>query len=246
MIKGLRHRRYVAISSVIADELKEYYGVPDDRIFLIPNGVNLTRFRPNAFEKVRVRSELGIPPTVKLLIFVGHEFERKGLAYAIRALSQLRDDVYLLVVGTGKQATYRKIVYDFGLDRRVIFLGGRNDLPSLYAAADALIFPTYYEAAPLVCMEAMASGLPLFSTRVGGVGDYLKEGRNGYFIDRNVESIVQQLQPVLSADHVIKTLSDGARATAEEYSWPRIAERYLELIEEVYRERCFETAGHLV
>ena len=238
MISGLRYRCYVAISSRVAEELRRLHHVPMSRIAVIPNGVNIERFHPNVGDRAGVRREFMIPDAAPLLLFVGHEFERKGLSTIIRAMARLRPDVYLLVVGNGISGPYRAMAQQAGIAAgHVIFAGGRQDLPRVYPAADAFVFPTYYEAFPLVCIEAMAAGLPLFATRVGGIEDYLKEGVNGSFITRDPEDLAAQLQPVLADPALRRRLSLGARATAEEYAWPKIAARYLDLLRSLQHER---------
>jgi UDP-glucose:(heptosyl)LPS alpha-1,3-glucosyltransferase len=238
MIGGLRFRRYVAVSARVVEELKTLYGVPDARIAVIPNGVNIDRFRPEAGDRAGVRREFAIPPDAPLLLFAGHEFERKGLAHIIAAMPKLGTDVHLLVVGAGNPGPYRAMAEQAGIaPGRVVFTGGRSDLPRLYPAADAFVFPTYYESFALVCMEAMASGLPLFATRVGGIEDYLADGLNGYFIERDPDDIAARLRPVLADPALRERLGRHARATAETYAWPHIARQYVDLLHALKRER---------
>ena len=230
-IGRLQFKRYVAISHRVKTELQELYGVPDDRIAIIPNGVNIDRFQTSRTERAVVRDEFRIPQAAPLLLFVGHEFERKGLAFVIQALAKLPAETHLLVVGNDNAAPYRAIAASSGIaPGRIAFTGARADLPRLYSAADLFVFPTYYEAFSLVCMEALASGLPVFATEVGGIEDYIVEGKNGGFFERNADSIADRLAPVLANPALRQRLAEGARATAESYAWPRIAQRYVDLL----------------
>ena len=243
MIGGLRFGRYVAVSDRVATELKELYGVPAHRIAVISNGVNIDRFRPDTTERAGVRQEFGIPVDAPLLMFTGHEFERKGLSYIIAAMAKLGPDVHLLVVGADNPAPYQAMAAQAGIaEGRVVFAGRRSDLPRLYPAADAFVFPTYYEAFGLVCMEAMAAGLPLFATRAGGIEEYLTDGVNGYFIDRDADDIANRLRPVLADRALWRRLSEGARTVAETYAWPKIAGQYLDLLLELKAERTATAA----
>ena len=230
-IGHLQFKRYVAISHRVKTELRELYGVPEDRIAIIPNGVNIDRFHTSRDERGAVRDEFGVPQDAPLLLFVGHEFERKGLAFVVQALAKLPAETHLLVVGNDNAAPYRAIAAAAGIaPGRIAFAGARADLPRLYAAADLFVFPTYYEAFSLVCMEALASGLPVFATEVGGIEDYVVEGQNGGFIERNADSIAARLAPVLADPALRQRLAEGARSTAENYAWPRIAQRYVDLL----------------
>jgi glycosyltransferase involved in cell wall biosynthesis len=237
MIGGLRFRRYVALSERVAQELQHYYRVPRNRIELIPNGVNLDRFTAEPHDRTATREELDIPADSPTLLFVGHEFERKGLAVAIDALAALDNkDAVLVVVGAGRMPPFKKQAENLGVGGRVLFMGPRQDLPRLYRMADAFVFPTIYEAFSLTCMEAMACGLPVFATAVGGIEDYLRDGVNGRVIIRDGPAIASALASVLNNPGTRQRLQDGALATAESYAWPKIAERYCSLLNQVSRE----------
>jgi UDP-glucose:(heptosyl)LPS alpha-1,3-glucosyltransferase len=237
MIGGLRFSRYVAVSNRIAGELSLYYGVPAARIAVIPNGINLGRFAPVQNARATVRGEFAIPSDAPLLLFVGHEFGRKGLAPIVSALSLLRPDVRLLVVGADDPTPYRKLAQAAGVSDRVTFAGPRGDLSTLYQASDAFVLPTAYESFSLVCMEAMACGLPVFATRVGGIEDYLVDGVNGHTITHEPADIATKLAALLDDPAGHERLRNGARATAQDFGWDRIARLYAELLEDVYRER---------
>jgi glycosyltransferase involved in cell wall biosynthesis len=237
MIGGLRFRRYVALSERVAQELHHYYQVPRNRIVLIPNGVNLDRFAAEPADRTATREALDIPADAPVLLFVGHEFERKGLGLAIAALAALSsEDAILVVVGAGRVPPFREQAASLSVGGRVLFLGPRQDLPRLYRMADAFVFPTTYESFSLTCMEAMACGLPVFATAVGGIEDYLRDGVNGRVIAGDGPAIASILTPVLKSPVVQRRLRAGALATAKNYAWPEIAGRYRVLLNEVLRE----------
>jgi glycosyltransferase involved in cell wall biosynthesis len=234
MLGGLRFSRYVALSRRVAAELHQYYGVPQDRIVLIPNGVNLERFSPTPDDRSSTRQELQLTKATTVLLFVGHEFERKGLIHAIAALAEPRmEDAVLIVAGSGKIPAFECHARRFGVERRVLFLGPRSDLPRLYRAADAFVFPTGYESFSLTCMEAMACGLPVFATAVGGIEDYLVDGVNGRVIVADGRVIAAALAPMLDDPTLRERYSEGALATARDHGWSRIAERYQALLDDV-------------
>ncbi|HEY6802590.1 MAG TPA: glycosyltransferase family 4 protein [Pyrinomonadaceae bacterium] len=237
MLGGLRYRRLIAISERVRTELKDFYNIPDDRIVTIPNGINLARFNPDkSSNSFKVRSSFGIPDDAKLILFVGSRFRIKGLKYAIEALAQMKTNAYLLVVGNDKPAQYKQLAEELGVNERVIFAGGRGDLPEIYPAADAFVLPTLYETFALVCLEAMASGLPVLASPVGGIEDYLIDGENGFHIRHDGQEIAQKLD-VLLADPALHTkIRQAGIETAANYSWEKIANQYLNLFVELKRE----------
>jgi glycosyltransferase involved in cell wall biosynthesis len=243
MIGGLHYRMFVAVSSRVTAELEQLYAVPPSRIRVISNGIDLARFSHSAESGNAIRREFNIPAGAKLLLFVGHEFHRKGLAHAIGALKRLGGDTHLLVVGSDNPAPYRKLAPE--LRDRVIFAGARSDLPALYSAADAFVLPTAYETFSLVCMEAMACGLPVFATAAGGIEEYLKDGRNGFQIRMDAEDIATKLAAAFADPALMNRLREGALATARSYSWDRVGQHYIELLKEIDAERRGEVARPL-
>lgn len=242
MIGGLRYRMFVAVSPRVSAELQALYAVPPSRIRVIPNGIDLKRFRPDPAAGRAVRQEFDIPADAKLLLFAGHEFRRKGLAYAVGALERLGADVWMLVVGSDNPAPYRKLAPTAA--GRLIFAGARSDMPALYAAADAFVLPTAYETFSLVCMEAMACAVPVFATPVGGIEDYLVDGLNGYQIAMDATTIATTIGRAFANPGLMGDLSRGAQATAANYGWDHIGSSYIELLMQVQaaKSRPAETA----
>lgn len=170
MLGGGRYRRLVAVSERVRRQLKEYYHVPDERIVTIPNGINLSRFNSgNAESRAEVRRSLGLSLDVPLVLFVGNQYQLKGLEFAIRALAEMKTKAFLLVVGGDVADPFKRLAEQLGVAERVIFAGARTDLPAIYPAANAFVLPTLYETFALVCLEAMASGLPVLAAPVGGI-----------------------------------------------------------------------------
>jgi len=237
MFGGGRYRRLVAISERVRTELKTYYGIPDDRIVTIPNGVNLTRFNPNkGLRRAEIRREFGIPADAQLLLFVGSRFRIKGLKYAIEALAKMNTKAYLLVVGNDTIAPYKQLAEELQVSDRVVFAGGRGDLPEVYPAADAFVLPTLYETFALVCLEAMASGVPVLAAPVGGIEDYLRDGENGFHIDHDASDIAAKLDRLLMDPELHSRIRRAGLDTANEYSWQKIADQYLSLFAELKGE----------
>lgn len=238
MLRRGRYRRVVAISERVRTQLKKHYNVPDERIVTIPNGINLSRFDPsNASARADVRHSFGVPDDVPLLLFVGSQYRLKGLEFVIKALAEMKTNAVLLVVGGDVAAPFKKLAEQLGVRDRVIFAGARNDLPRLYPAADAFVLPTLYETFALVCLEAMASGLPVLASPVGGIEDYLVDGENGFYIQRDHTEIAAKLDRILGDAALHARIREQALLTAQNYAWEKIARQYLCLFEELIAER---------
>ncbi len=235
VITGLRFKKYVAVSPRVAAELIKFHNIPASRISVIPLGIDIHKFASNPVARSKVRQELGILRNGRMLIFVGHDFQNKGLRHVVEAMHHLPDDFSLLIVGSGNAKKYRALFK--GDQSRLIFTGERSDTPQLYAAADCLVLPSHYETFSMVCMEAMASGLPVLATRVGGIEDYLLDGINGYFIKRDAVDIADKVIQLFSGPAHLRQFGLEAVETAKKYTWESVALKYSDLLHEVWQEK---------
>jgi UDP-glucose:(heptosyl)LPS alpha-1,3-glucosyltransferase len=228
--RGRAHRAVVALTDHEADLLVSTYGRVRPPIHVIPNGVDTQMFRPpTSEERAEARAEIGLPASLMLALFVGHEFERKGLPLAIEALRDA-PGVGLIVVG-GTTAMIRQaeeLAHRHGVADRVAFVGRRSKVVPFYHAADVFVLPSYYESSGLVFLEALACGLPVVATPVGFAPDLISDGENGYLVERDSATIGAYLHELTQRD--LSEWRARARNTAEEHGWPAIADRYLDLV----------------
>jgi glycosyltransferase involved in cell wall biosynthesis len=217
-----RAERLVGVSEGVARELYRHFPAMRERTMVIPNGVDTDVFHP-----AESPAESGGSERLRAL-FVGSEWERKGLRPAIEALAECRE-ASLLVVGEGDAESYRALAGELGVGERVHFVGSTTEVADWYRRADLFLLPTAYETFSLVTYEAAASGLPLLVTRVNGVEDILREGENGWFVERDATRIAARLRG-LQADPV-KRAAMGARAREDSlrFSWSRVVASYAEL-----------------
>lgn len=204
--------RIIAISDLMRRAIIEDYGVPEDRIHLIHNGVDLEEFSPERIGRNRAeqRQRFGVPEEAFCPLFVGHNFRRKGLPETLRAVAELGTDVHLLVAGRGIGRLQRKrthaLVDRLGLHARVHFAGDVVPVTDAYAAADAMVFPSWHDAFGFVVLEAMAAGLPVITTRLAGAHEVLRHGQDGLVLE--TPAAHRELTDAL------RTLSDPARRAA--------------------------------
>jgi UDP-glucose:(heptosyl)LPS alpha-1,3-glucosyltransferase len=189
-------------------------------------------FRPDQEARRAVRSELGLDEATPLALFVGGDWERKGAAFAVSALAGA-PAWHLAIAGPGEPAPLIERATADGSRERLHLLGRVIEMPRVYAAADAFVFPTTYEAFPLVVLEAAASGLPLLVTRVNGAEELVEEGHNGWFIDRNSDDIARRLNQLRADRELALDMSRRARETVSSYTWRAMAAKYLALYAEV-------------
>ncbi|WP_405840198.1 glycosyltransferase [Streptomyces sp. NBC_01518] len=173
-------RSTVAVSPTVAERLKRW-GVPGPRIEVVPNGIDLDRFRFDPVQRLRTRQRLGLPDGAYVVGGIGRLAAGKRFDVLVRALAQLPDDYWLLLVGGGTEENLlRRTAHDCGVADRVLFTGERPytpdgtpgpDLPSLTAAMDLLASPSPEEAFGLAVVEGLASGLPVLYASCPAIED---------------------------------------------------------------------------
>ncbi len=177
---------FVACSDRVAGDLASA-GAPAERIRVIYNAVDERRFAPvTPARKPELRQALGIPGDGVLFLQVAQNFRLKGVASSIRALALLaRQGIgcRLAVAGRGPDlARYRRLAEKLAVAGRCHFLGAIADTAPVYAAADALVHPAYYDPCSLACLEAWASGLPVALSVEDGGSALMTEGVQGWLI----------------------------------------------------------------
>ncbi len=222
--------RFVCASEGVADEMRGHFPEQADRVMTIHNGVDIDAFAPESRsgEAAAARAKLDVERDRLVAIFVGSEWKRKGLEAVIRALA-LAPDWDLLVVGNGDRDRYQALAEHLGVGKAVHWAGVSRDTAPLYQLADAFVFPSSYEAFPLVALEAAASGLPLLATPVNGVRELVQEGTNGFLISREPAAIAERLQQLADDPQLRARLAAAARDAALEYSWEKMVDRHHEL-----------------
>ncbi|HZV73359.1 MAG TPA: glycosyltransferase [Conexibacter sp.] len=221
-----------AVSGGVGAELRNEFPAMQDVVRTVANGVDATAFRPDARARREVRAQLGIDARTPLALFVGGDWERKGLSHAVDAL-ELAPGWQLAVAGGGDPAPPAARARSAGTESRLRFLGVVRDMSRLYAAADAFVLPTAYEAFPLVALEAAASGLPLLVTRVNGVEDLLQDGCNGWFVARDGRDVARRLNELGADPLLARRMGAAGRTAAAGYSWEAMTAGYLAVYAEL-------------
>jgi UDP-glucose:(heptosyl)LPS alpha-1,3-glucosyltransferase len=226
--RSRRLKRVIAVSHGIARELEEHYRVAPECIVVVPNGVDPGVFRPAARpeDKRAQRRELGLPEHEFLALFVGADWERKGLRDAIRAIAAV-PDVHLVVLGHGNRAEFSAFAAGLGAARRVSFLGVSRTPERYYAACEALLFPSRYEGFALATLEAAASGLPIVAHAINGTDELIRNGENGWLVPRSPEALTEKLVRLRDDGAELCRLSRGARESSLAYGWDAIASKQL-------------------
>ena len=220
-----RLRAVICNSRMVSDEIRRGFRIAPEKLHVVYNGVDLAYFHPKKRDELRgaTRAELGCQPRDTLFLFVGAGFARKGLDAAIEALKLARhESFWLIVVGTDRESR-RFAAQAASLGARVRFLGGREDVRPLYAAADCFILPSRYDPFPNTVLEAFAMGLPAIVSSRCGAAEVIEAGVNGWVCEPDDAPGIARFMH--AADNALRcaTLRQAARATAERYGMDEMA-----------------------
>ncbi len=211
--------------------LMQIYRVPATRVAVVPLGVDLDQFQPRP--QAEARAALGIAPEERMVLAIGRIEPLKGFDILIRSIAQLSDrrSVVLSIIGGDDRASrelaaLRAVAEEVGVADHVRLLGPRphEELPAYYNAADVVAVPSFYESFGLVAVEAMASGVPVVASRVGGLASTVADGRTGYLIPwRCPEPFAEKIELLLRNEELRRALGRAAAERMRSYSWSEVA-----------------------
>ncbi len=210
------------------------YGVPRDRITLLPNAIDTEVYRPSVELGSSFRERWGIPGGAFLFAFAGRLEEVKRIGLLMDAFAMLPGDPWLVIAGEGSLgAGLRRQAGSCAASRRIVFTGPLDPegMPSLYAASGCLMLPSAAEGVPLVILEAMSAGVPAIATKVGGVPD-LVGPENGILLDVDVSAA--ELAAAMESAKARSWNGDAIRSKAFAYSAGRVAST----LDGLFREVC--------
>jgi UDP-glucose:(heptosyl)LPS alpha-1,3-glucosyltransferase len=218
--------KIIAISDMVKQDMMHWYQIPEERITVVYNGVDIGHFHPRNHqyrEEIRRRHGIG---DEWVILFVSNNFRMKGLSFLIKALAKIRKGNHppfkLLILGRDHQDSYLRLAREMGIFDEVIFAGSTNEPEKYYGASDFLVHPTFYDACSLTVLEALASGLPVITTYSNGASGIITQGQEGFIISdpRDDQGLVEKISFFLDREKVEKA-SIAARRLAESYSLER-------------------------
>lgn len=183
-------------------------------------GVDLNRIKNCVVNRAEYKEALGISKDAVLVLSIGEMIERKNHEVIIRAIANIEsDNIYYAICGKGPLKEYLKALANkLGIGNRVLFLGFRKDIPELCNTADISAFPSRIEGLGLAGIEAMAAGVPLVSSNVHGILDYVKDGITGFAINPdNVRGFSIAIETLAKNEELRRNMDDNCRKAVEPF-----------------------------
>lgn len=235
--------RVVGVGQSVRQALIHNEGIPARRVDVIYNGINFAAFSGDFSDPGATRREIGIGDGELMIIQVARLDPLKDHATAIATLEHVvrrRPEARLVLVGEGpERAQVEALVRERGLTPWVRFLGLRTDIPRLLRAADLFLLTSVSEGIPLTIIEAMAAGLPVVATRVGGVGEIVHEGRTGLLAPSGDHEALalHSLRLAESSELRAEMGRLGRQRAVEDFSESQMIDQYHRLYREIFQSR---------
>ncbi len=221
--------KVVAVSEYTKKKLIELH-VPDGKIEIIHNGIDVSSFTRAG--KGSLRQALGLEEGSKVVGFIGRLGPEKGIPYLLEAADTIcrsTRGVYFILIGEGilKEET-EGFIASRGLNDRIIMLGWRRDATGLLPDMDMLLLPSLTEGTPMIILEAMAAGVPVIASDVGGIGEIIEDSRTGLLIKpRDSGAIVESVKALMDDTGLAERISRNAASEVESrFSARRMSEKY--------------------
>ena len=235
----------VVNTNTLKSILVQRFGLEPSKIKVIPPAVDIERFAPGN-SGLEIRKKLKIPNEGFLIIFVGRLVSTKGIEYLIRAIEKIKNkNVFSLIIGEGnKKDTLIKYCKEnnLGLEKNIFFLGRIEDLnlPTYYAASDALVLPSLGEGFGIVFLEAWASGKPVIAADTPIIrNDVIRDGITGLICkSKDVDSLAEKIEILRLDTSLCKKLGEnGRKLVTEEHSFPAFLKKYLNVYQEAIAQK---------
>jgi len=242
--KNKRCNKIIAISDMVKRDMIRWYGIPENRIAIIYNGVDIERFHPrNGQYREEIRARYGIGHEF-LILFISNNFRMKGLGYLIKALADIKQKDYplfrLLVLGRDRKNLYLRMAKKLGISERVIFVGSTDEPEKYYGAADLLVHPSFYDACSLSVLEALASGLPVVTTYANGAMGMVDHGEDGWVVKdpKDLDEITEGILYFVS-EAARHHASNRGRRKMESHSEEVNFSRMMKIFRETIQDRSY-------
>jgi len=223
-------------SVLMKSQIIKHYKVDPQKIVVIYNAVNTSRFHPGVKDGygASIRNKYYIKQNDLVLLFVSNNFKLKRLQTILEAISLLnKREIKLLVIGNDDKKPYQKWITKRVLDKQILFLGPKKSIEKYYAASDIFVLPTLYDAFANVCLEAMACGIPVITTRNNGVSELIENKEHGYILQtQNPEELASKIR-ALESQIERSRMGENAAKKARSFTIERHMSQVLELYERV-------------
>lgn len=233
-------KRIIVASYAMKYEVEGHFRLPSDKVEIIPNGIDISKYEVNV-DRENIKRRFGIDPGEKIILFIGRLVPQKGVEYLIMAAPKIFEhhpEARIVIVGEGWFRDHLwNLAHTMGYSHKITFFGFLNDedLIELMRSSDVLVIPSIYEPFGIVALEGMAAGVPVVASNVGGLAEIIEHDRTGFLAHKeDPDSIAWGVNKILSDPGYAHWLVQNAKKKVYEvYSWEAVARRTIMVYEKV-------------
>jgi len=217
--------------------------IPANKVTTIYNGVALDLFQhPDHIRTHQIKQELGITDDALIIGCIGRLHPQKGYPQLLQALKDVKDKipgVHLLIIGTGElDSQLKSMAHKLGLSKSVTFAGSRTDIPAILNCLDLFVLPSLWEGHPLVVLEAMAAGLPVVATQVGGTPEVVQNGETGLLVEpKDISQLASAMITLLQNPSLRKEMGIAGKKRVRLFSIENMTQKTESLYMKLYDQK---------
>jgi glycosyltransferase involved in cell wall biosynthesis len=233
--------KVVAVSETVKRDVLTYDGLAEDKVKVIYNGIDTDRFLN--LNGGLIRSKLDISSEAPVVGTIGRLTLQKGQKYLIDAVSTLREkfpQIVLLIVGDGPlRGELENYIRTLGIDRNIILLGTRRDIPPLLSAMDIFVLPSLWEGLGTALIEAMAAGKPIIATDIPAIREIINSEKVGILVPaKDSKAIASSVELLLDNKTLAETIGNSAKKRAfSHFNLDNTVQRYTSLFEDILKSK---------
>ncbi len=211
----------VALSPEVQRTIVSFYGMKEEKVPVIYNGVDLSRCLP------KTDYELSVPAKLLHVGRFNYQKNHRGLLDAFALILQKNPNCCLNLLGDGElRPEIEAYAEELGIQKKVVFHGSQSNVYPYLQAADMFLLPSKFEGMPMTIIEAMGTGLPVVASAVGGVPDMLRNGESGMLVSQEPQAVADAVLKLLGQETLRRTLGERARRDSTQFSAEHMAASY--------------------
>ena len=235
---------FIAVSETVGEFYSKKLGVSTEKIKVVYNGIDITRFQASSLKPQEIKKEFGIKEDEKVIAVIGRLVPQKGISFFLEAFRRLLDEgqkIKALIVWDGPlKESLKSQVSSSKLEEKIIFTGLRKDVQDILSITDILVLPSTREGLPIILLEAMAAGAIVVASKVGGTPELVEDETNGFLFEPgDVEDLKKKLTQILMKEgRAMDEIRKNAKRTLEErFSIIKMIDETRKIYENCIRER---------
>lgn len=234
---GAKH--IIVNSYLVKKHIEKYYAPPSHSIHTIYNGVDITLFKMKNSKSKKILQFHAIKENLFHILFVSNNWKRKGLKTLLLGAAKIVKEkkAHIIIVGKGKKQKWKPLIKKLGMENGITFIPPTKEISMWYQASDVMILPTKYDPFANVCLEALACGTPVITSKENGASEIIDHTNNGYVLSSPKAHLeIEKYLAYMQKENILRNMEKEARKKAEEFTIERNAKETLDVFHMILKK----------